>query len=157
MRLPDLRISPEGRSASNAPKRIVRFPLFTVAVPFSGKSSISHHLSIDAVEANWFINLSWRPGSPHVSCVSPDPRLTVDVKASCCELRSLACSNIPSDVGRICEHNSSLYYEKGTTMKLTGWMKTIFSGVLSIGVLTSSAAAQDTPREPTREVHLATA
>ena len=42
-------------------------------------------------------------------------------------------------------------------MKLTGWMKTIFSGVLSIGVLTSSAAAQDTPREPTREVHLATA
>jgi len=42
-------------------------------------------------------------------------------------------------------------------MKLTGWMKTIFAGVLSIGVLTSSAAAQDTPQEPTREVHLATA
>jgi len=42
-------------------------------------------------------------------------------------------------------------------MKLTGWMKTTFAGVLSIGVLTSSPAAQDTPQEPTREVHLATA
>jgi len=43
-------------------------------------------------------------------------------------------------------------------MKLTGWMKTTFAGVLSIGVLISSAAAaQDTPQEPTREVHLVTA
>ena len=39
-------------------------------------------------------------------------------------------------------------------MKFTGWMKTTFAGVLSIGVLTSSAAAQDTPQEPLREVHL---
>ena len=44
MRLPDLRTSPEGRSASNAPKRIVRFPLFTVTFPFIGKSSIFDHL-----------------------------------------------------------------------------------------------------------------
>jgi hypothetical protein len=42
-------------------------------------------------------------------------------------------------------------------MKLTGWMETTFAGVLSIGVLFSSAAAQDKPQEPTREVHLATA
>jgi hypothetical protein len=41
-------------------------------------------------------------------------------------------------------------------MKLTGWMKTTFAGVLTMGALTSSAAAQDT-REPTREVHLVTA
>jgi hypothetical protein len=34
-------------------------------------------------------------------------------------------------------------------MKVMGWMKTIFSGVLSIGVLFSSAAAQDTPQDPT--------
>lgn len=34
-------------------------------------------------------------------------------------------------------------------MKLTGWMKTTFAGVLSIGVLFSSAAAQDTPQDPT--------
>jgi len=42
-------------------------------------------------------------------------------------------------------------------MKLTGWMKTTFAGVLSIGVLSSSAAAQDAPQEPTREVHVVTA
>jgi hypothetical protein len=42
-------------------------------------------------------------------------------------------------------------------MKLTGWMKTTFPGVLLIGVLTCSAAAQDQPQEPTREVHLVTA
>jgi hypothetical protein len=42
-------------------------------------------------------------------------------------------------------------------MKLTGWMKTTFAGVLSIGVLSSSAAAQGAPQEPTREVHLVTA
>jgi len=34
-------------------------------------------------------------------------------------------------------------------MKLMGWMKTTFAGVLSIGVLLSSAAAQDTPQDPT--------
>jgi hypothetical protein len=33
-------------------------------------------------------------------------------------------------------------------------MKTTFVGALSIGVLSSSAAAQDTPQEPTKEVHL---
>jgi hypothetical protein len=43
-------------------------------------------------------------------------------------------------------------------MKLTGWMKTTFACVLTMGVLTSSAAAaQDTPQEPTKEVHLVTA
>jgi hypothetical protein len=42
-------------------------------------------------------------------------------------------------------------------MKLTGWEKTTFAGVLSIGVLSSSAAAQGAPQEPTREVHLVTA
>ena len=42
-------------------------------------------------------------------------------------------------------------------MKLTRWMKTTFAGLLSIGVLSSSAAAQDKPQEPTREVHLVTA
>jgi hypothetical protein len=42
-------------------------------------------------------------------------------------------------------------------MKLTGWTKTTFAGVLSIGVLSSSAAAQGAPQEPTREVHLVTA
>jgi hypothetical protein len=39
-------------------------------------------------------------------------------------------------------------------MNLTRWMKTTFVGALSIGVLSSSAAAQDTPQEPTKEVHL---
>jgi hypothetical protein len=34
-------------------------------------------------------------------------------------------------------------------MKFTGWMKTIFAGVLSMGVLSSSAGAQDTPQDPT--------
>jgi hypothetical protein len=42
-------------------------------------------------------------------------------------------------------------------MKFTGWMKTTLAGVLSIGVLSSIAAAQDKPQEPTREVHLASA
>ena len=37
------------------------------------------------------------------------------------------------------------------------WMKGTFAGLLSVAVLFSSAAAQDTPQEPTREVHLATA
>jgi hypothetical protein len=46
------------------------------------------------------------------------------------------------------------YYEKGTNMKLTKWMKTTFAGVVSIGVLSSSAVAQDTPEEPTKGVHL---
>ena len=39
-------------------------------------------------------------------------------------------------------------------MKVMGWMKTTFAGALSIGVLSSGAAAQDKPQEPTREVHL---
>lgn len=39
-------------------------------------------------------------------------------------------------------------------MKLVRWMITIFAGVLSICVLSSSAAAQDKPKEPTKEVHL---
>jgi len=34
-------------------------------------------------------------------------------------------------------------------MKFRGWTKTILAGVLSIGVLFSSAAAQDTPQDPT--------
>jgi hypothetical protein len=42
-------------------------------------------------------------------------------------------------------------------MKLTGWMKTTFAALLSIGDLSSSAAAQDTPQEPKKEVHLVTA
>lgn len=42
-------------------------------------------------------------------------------------------------------------------MKLTGWMKTTFAGALSIGVLSSSTAAQDTPQERNKEVHLVTA
>jgi hypothetical protein len=39
-------------------------------------------------------------------------------------------------------------------MKVTGWMKTTLAGVLSIGVLSNGAAAQDTPQEPTKEVRL---
>ena len=42
-------------------------------------------------------------------------------------------------------------------MKVAGWMKTTFAGVLSIGVLSSSTAAQDASREPSKEVHLVTA
>lgn len=42
-------------------------------------------------------------------------------------------------------------------MKLTGWMKTTFAGVLAIGVLSSNTAAQDTPQEPQKEMHLVTA
>jgi hypothetical protein len=38
-------------------------------------------------------------------------------------------------------------------MKLTGWMKTTFAGVLSVAVLSRSATAQDKPMEPTKEVH----
>ena len=30
------------------------------------------------------------------------------------------------------------------------WMKTTFAGLLSVAVLFSSAAAQDTPQDPTR-------
>ena len=39
-------------------------------------------------------------------------------------------------------------------MKLTGWTNTAFAGVLSIGALSSGAAAQDKAQEATREVHL---
>lgn len=42
-------------------------------------------------------------------------------------------------------------------MKLTNWMKTTFAGVLSVGALASGTAAQDTPRESKKEVHLVTA
>jgi hypothetical protein len=38
-------------------------------------------------------------------------------------------------------------------MKVTGWMKRAFAGVLSIGILVSAAIAQDEPKEPTKEVH----
>jgi hypothetical protein len=44
---------------------------------------------------------------------------------------------------------------KETNMKLMGWKKTTFAGLLSIAVLSSSAAAEDKPKEPT--VHLVTA
>ena len=42
-------------------------------------------------------------------------------------------------------------------MKVAGWMKTTFAGVLSIGVLSSSTAAPDAPQEPNKEVPLVTA
>ena len=42
-------------------------------------------------------------------------------------------------------------------MKVLGWKKTTFAGLLSIAVLSNSAAAQGKPQEPTREVHLVTA
>jgi hypothetical protein len=42
---------------------------------------------------------------------------------------------------------------KEANMKVMGWKKTIFACVLSIAVLCSSAAAQDRPKEPAREVH----
>jgi hypothetical protein len=42
-------------------------------------------------------------------------------------------------------------------MKITKWKETTFAGLLSIGFLSGSAAAQDKPKEPTREVHLVTA
>jgi hypothetical protein len=38
---------------------------------------------------------------------------------------------------------------KETNMKVMGWKKVTFAGVLSMGVLFSSAAAQDTPQDPT--------
>jgi hypothetical protein len=38
-------------------------------------------------------------------------------------------------------------------MKLTGWIKTTFASVLSLGALSSGAGAQETPQEPTKEVH----
>ena len=42
-------------------------------------------------------------------------------------------------------------------MKILGWKKATFAGLLSIAVLSGSAVAQDKPQEPTREVHLVTA
>src|ERR1700677_101190 len=42
-------------------------------------------------------------------------------------------------------------------MKLARLMATTFAGLLLIGVLSSGAAAQDTPQEPTREIQLVTA
>jgi hypothetical protein len=45
---------------------------------------------MDAVAANWIADFSGDLWSPHISDVSPDAILTVDAKASCCELRLLA-------------------------------------------------------------------
>lgn len=42
-------------------------------------------------------------------------------------------------------------------MKSMGWKKTTFAGLLSVAVLSSSAAAEDEPTEPAREVHLVNA
>ncbi|MFZ0814769.1 MAG: hypothetical protein WAM78_04580 [Candidatus Sulfotelmatobacter sp.] len=42
-------------------------------------------------------------------------------------------------------------------MKPTRWITTAFAGVLSIGVLSSGAATQDKPEEPTKQVHLVNA
>src|ERR1700679_765060 len=42
-------------------------------------------------------------------------------------------------------------------MKVMGWKKAIFAGLLSIAVLSRSGAAQDKPNEPAKEVHLVTA
>ena len=39
-------------------------------------------------------------------------------------------------------------------MKVMGWKKTSFAGLVSIAVLSSSAVAQDKPKEPTKEVQL---
>jgi hypothetical protein len=47
--------------------------------------------------------------------------------------------------------------KKGTNMKVLKWMQTTFAGVLSISVLFSSVAAQDTAQQPKREEHLITA
>lgn len=42
-------------------------------------------------------------------------------------------------------------------MKLTEWMKMTFAGVLLIGLLSGTLAAQEASEEPQREVHLVTA
>src|ERR1700677_119340 len=42
-------------------------------------------------------------------------------------------------------------------MKVMGWEKAIFAGLLSIAVLSRIGAAQDKPNEPAKEVHLVTA
>jgi hypothetical protein len=42
-------------------------------------------------------------------------------------------------------------------MKVMGWKKTTFAGILRVAVLSSGAAALDEPKEPPREVHLVTA
>ena len=39
-------------------------------------------------------------------------------------------------------------------MKVMGWKKTTFAGLLSIAVLSWTTAAQDKPKEPAKEVHL---
>jgi hypothetical protein len=41
----------------------------------------------------------------------------------------------------------------GANLKIMGWKKTILASALSIGVLSSTAAAEDKPTEPTKEVH----
>jgi hypothetical protein len=42
---------------------------------------------------------------------------------------------------------------KESNMKVMGWKKTTFAGLLSIAFLCSSVAAQDKPKEPMKEVH----
>ncbi len=43
---------------------------------------------------------------------------------------------------------------KKTNLKVMGWKKMTFAGLLSVAVLGGGAAAQDTPKEATKEVHL---
>jgi hypothetical protein len=38
-------------------------------------------------------------------------------------------------------------------MKVSGWMKTIFAGAVSIGILSSSAATEDKPQERSKQMH----
>ncbi|MGB6333379.1 MAG: hypothetical protein WA416_12900 [Candidatus Sulfotelmatobacter sp.] len=42
---------------------------------------------------------------------------------------------------------------KETNMKVMGWKKTTFAGVVSVAMLCSGAAAHDKPKEPAEEVH----
>src|SRR6202034_1900207 len=46
---------------------------------------------------------------------------------------------------------------KEANMKVMGWKKASLAGLLSVAVLSSIAAAQDKPKEPTKEVHLVNA
>src|ERR1700739_3119143 len=75
---------------------------------------------------------------------------TVDAKASCCELRSLALINISSDVGGFENTVVGFYYEKGTNMKLTRLMRTAFAVARSRSVATQVEVEEPTKRESTR-------
>ncbi|MGB7133634.1 MAG: hypothetical protein WBD59_22680 [Candidatus Sulfotelmatobacter sp.] len=46
---------------------------------------------------------------------------------------------------------------KETKMKVAGWTKITLAGLLSVAALAGSAAIQDKPKEPAKEVHLVTA